>query len=93
MAIDYRNAHRSVPAGGATRAAVPRSDENTKGMGAWGVARILTSFLSSVARAASASTSDPVLLVGAPLPLASLALVMSRRAKSMRIDPVVALRE
>ncbi len=63
--------------------------------GAWAVARVLSSFLSSVARAASASTSDPVLLVGAPLLLASLALAASYvpARKSMQIDPVVALRQ
>ena len=63
--------------------------------GAWGVARILSSFLSSIARAVDASTSDPVLLVGAPLLLGSLALVACYvpARKSMRIDPVVALRE
>jgi ABC-type antimicrobial peptide transport system permease subunit len=63
--------------------------------GAWGAARVLSSFLSSVARAADASTADPVRLVGAPLLLASLALLACYipARKSMRIDPVVALRE
>ncbi|HLK70159.1 MAG TPA: ABC transporter permease [Bryobacteraceae bacterium] len=63
--------------------------------GAWATARVLSSFLSSVARAANASTSDPVLLIGAPLLLGGLAVlaccVPARR--SMLIDPAVALRQ
>jgi len=63
--------------------------------GAWGVARLLSSFLSYVAQAVSATTSDPVLLVGAPLLLASLALAACYlpARRSMRIDPVAALRQ
>ena len=61
--------------------------------GAWAGMRLLSAFMSTVAR--TASTSDPMLLVGAPLLLAALALgacyVPAR--KSMRIDPVAALRQ
>ena len=63
--------------------------------GACGAARVLSGFVSAVATATSASTSDPVLLVGAPLVLAALALTacyMPAR-RSSRIDPVVALRQ
>jgi putative ABC transport system permease protein len=59
---------------------------------AWVGMRALASMFFTVA---SVQSSDPVLLVGAPLLLAGLALlacyVPARR--SMRIDPVVALRE
>jgi len=48
-----------------------------------------------VSRTAGTTTSDPVLLVGAPLLLAALALVACYvpARKSTRIDPVVALRQ
>jgi ABC-type antimicrobial peptide transport system permease subunit len=63
--------------------------------GAWAGIRLLSAFMSTVARTAGTSTSDPLLLVGAPLLLAALALgacyVPAR--KSMRIDPAVALRQ
>jgi putative ABC transport system permease protein len=63
--------------------------------GAWGGARALASILSALAESVSASQYDPVLLLGAPLLLAGLALlacyVPARR--SMRIDPAVALRD
>jgi predicted permease len=63
--------------------------------GAWAVARLLSSILEVVAKVTSASTFDPVLIVGAPLLLASLALVACYlpARKSMQIDAAVALRQ
>jgi predicted permease len=63
--------------------------------GAWGAARLLSTLIEAVASATSAGTYDPVLLVGAPLMLAGLALVACYlpARKSTRIDPVVALRQ
>ena len=63
--------------------------------GAWAVARLLSSMLEVVAKVTSASTFDPVLIVGAPLLLASLALAACYlpARKSMQIDAAVALRE
>jgi len=57
--------------------------------------RLLSALLSVVSRTAGTTTSDPVLLVGAPLLLAALALVACYvpARKSTRIDPVVALRQ
>jgi putative ABC transport system permease protein len=51
--------------------------------------------VSAVASATSASTSDPVLLLGAPALLAGLALLACYlpARKSMRIDPSTALRQ
>ena len=43
--------------------------------GAWAAAKVLSAMVSVVASATSASTSDPLLLVGAPLLLAGLALL------------------
>ena len=50
---------------------------------------------SSVGKVTSTSTSDPTVLFGAPLLLAFLALLACYvpALKSMRIDPVVALRQ
>ena len=63
--------------------------------GAWAGIRLLSALMSTVARTAGTSTSDPMLLVGAPLLLAALALgacyVPAR--KSLRIDPAAALRQ
>jgi putative ABC transport system permease protein len=55
---------------------------------------VLAGFMETIARTAGTSTSDPMLLVGAPLLLAVLALVACYlpARKSMRVDPVVALR-
>ena len=63
--------------------------------GAWAGIRALSGFLSVIARTAGTSTSDPALLIGAPLLLAALTLVACYvpARKSMRIDPVVALRQ
>jgi ABC-type antimicrobial peptide transport system permease subunit len=57
--------------------------------------RVMSAALSQIARTAGTSTSDPVLLVGTPLLLATLALVACYlpARKSTRIDPVVALRQ
>ena len=57
--------------------------------------RAMSAALSQIAKTAGTSTSDPMLLVGAPLLLAALALVACYvpARKSTRIDPVVALRE
>jgi len=63
--------------------------------GAWGGQRVLSAFLSTVAKTTGRSISDPLLLAGAPLLLASLALVACYvpARKSMRIDPALALRQ
>ena len=63
--------------------------------GAWAGQRLLSTFLSTVAKTTGRSTSDPLLLVGAPLLLAGLALAACYvpARKSMRIDPAVALRQ
>jgi len=55
---------------------------------------MLSSFMSDVARLSGISTSDPMLLVGAPLLLAFLALICCYvpARKSMGIDPAVTLR-
>jgi putative ABC transport system permease protein len=62
---------------------------------AWNFARLMSSLVAAVATATSASISDPLLLVGAPVLLAGLATaacyVPARR--SLRIDPAVALRQ
>ena len=46
--------------------------------GAWGGTRLRAAFMSAVARTAGTSTSDPALLVGAPLLLVDLALAALR---------------
>jgi predicted permease len=63
--------------------------------GAWAGMRLLSSALSMVARAAGSSASDPMLLAGAPALLAALALLASYlpARRSLRIDPVAALRQ
>ncbi len=57
--------------------------------------RLLSALMSQVARTAGMSMSDPLLLAGAPLLLVSLALVACYlpARKSVRIDPVIALRQ
>jgi ABC-type antimicrobial peptide transport system permease subunit len=62
--------------------------------GAWAGTRLLATVISAVTAALSTSASDPVLLVGAPLLLASLAMIACYlpARKSMRIDPMTALR-
>jgi putative ABC transport system permease protein len=63
--------------------------------GAWMGARMLSAMNSSVGRVSSTSTSDPTVLIGAPLVLAVLALIACYvpARKSMRIDPAVTLRQ
>jgi predicted permease len=63
--------------------------------GAWTGSRLLAALNSSVGHVTSTSTTDPVVLLGAPLLLSFLALVACYlpARKSMRIDPVVALRQ
>jgi ABC-type lipoprotein release transport system permease subunit len=57
--------------------------------------RLLSAIMSTISRTAGTSASDPLLLVGAPLLLAALALAACYlpARKSLRIDPVVALRQ
>jgi ABC-type antimicrobial peptide transport system permease subunit len=66
-------------------------------LGLWGARagiRGLSAMMAQVARTAGTSTSDPLLLIGAPLLLAALALVSCYvpARKSAEIDPVVTLR-
>ncbi len=64
-------------------------------LGAWAAARLLASMNSSVGTVTSTGTSDPTVLVGAPLLLGSLVLVASYlpARKAMAVDPVTALRQ
>jgi putative ABC transport system permease protein len=57
--------------------------------------RVMSAAMSSIARAAATSTSDPFLLAGAPMLLAILALLACYlpARRSMDIDPVNALRQ
>ena len=63
--------------------------------GAWAGLRALLRLLMQVGKAASTSTSNPVLLVGAPALLAALALAACYvpARKSLRIDPAITLRQ
>jgi ABC-type antimicrobial peptide transport system permease subunit len=64
-------------------------------VGAFAISRGLSSVTAQFAQAFASSTGDPILLIGAPVLLASLALlacyVPARR--SNKIDPLVTLRE
>jgi predicted permease len=57
--------------------------------------RVLAGIMSAVASTTGKNTLDPLLLVGAPLLLAALALMACYvpARKSLRVDPVVALRQ
>ena len=63
--------------------------------GGWAGMRVLRGIMSSIAKTAGTSTSDPLLLVGAPVLLAALALMACYlpARKSLRVDPVEALRQ
>lgn len=63
--------------------------------GAWAVSRVMSAFLAAIANAMNASTTDPVLLIGAPSLLACLAFLgcFLPARKSMKIDPITALRQ
>jgi ABC-type antimicrobial peptide transport system permease subunit len=57
--------------------------------------RLLAAFMSEVARTSGTSSTDPALLIGAPLLLGGLALAACYvpARKSTRVDPIVALRQ
>jgi ABC-type antimicrobial peptide transport system permease subunit len=63
--------------------------------GAWAGMRGLSGIMAEVARVAGSSTADPVLLLGAPMLLAALAMAACYlpARKSMRIDPAITLRQ
>jgi hypothetical protein len=62
---------------------------------AWAGSRGLAFMNSTVGRVTTGSASEPVVLLGAPILLACLALAACYvpALQSMRIDPMVALRE
>lgn len=62
---------------------------------AWAITRALTASVEPVARVVSQATSHPGLMIGAPVLLAALALAACYlpARKSLRIDPVIALRQ
>jgi macrolide transport system ATP-binding/permease protein len=64
-------------------------------LGAWAISRALAAITHEVADAFASSAHDPRLLIGAPLLLASLALLACYlpARRSSRIDPLAALRE
>ena len=62
---------------------------------AWAGSRMLSAMNSSVGQVTATSASDPVVLFGSPLLLASLALLACYlpARRSMQINPVEALRQ
>jgi putative ABC transport system permease protein len=62
---------------------------------AWAGIRMLASVLTSIAKTSETSTSDPKLLLGAPLLLAALALLACYlpARRSLAIEPAVTLRQ
>jgi predicted permease len=63
--------------------------------GAWAASRLLVAMSTEVGQVASTSSNDPLIVFGAPLLLAAMALaacyVPARR--SLRVDPVITLRQ
>ena len=61
----------------------------------WAISRVLAAVNATAGQITSTSTSDPLVIVGAPLMLTALALlacyVPARR--SLHIDPIVTLRQ
>jgi predicted permease len=62
---------------------------------AWGISQILQSYVAALSQVMGTSISDPVLVIGAPLLLAALALLACYwpARRSTRIDPMIALRQ
>lgn len=63
--------------------------------GAWGIAAVLKSYISSISEVMKTSLSDPMLTVGAPVLLAALTMIACYlpARRSIRVDPTRALRE
>lgn len=63
--------------------------------GALGIVRLLSGYFSALADVTQTSLTDPVLLIGAPILLCALAMAACfwPAAQSVRIDPMIAIRE